>query len=629
MLVLTLVCSALPALAQRARVAVSAELSVKSVQPGGEAVIAVVLDIAKGFHSQSHTPKDPNLIPLTLKLDPVEGVAFGEVQYPPGEDETYPGLGAVNVYTGKVVVYVPVKVATDAKPGPLKLAGSVRYQVCDDKTCFAPTRTAWSVQTTVAAGAPEVNAPDLFKGYKKATTAPTTKALPTRGGGDGGSRGSPPPPGVANPQAAVPPAPAGAGGGGPGAGGIAGTTVVNDRPQWGVPVALGAAFVAGILFNIVPCVLPVLPIKVMGFAEVAQHDRAKTIVLSSVFGAGIVAVFGVLALFILVLDKFTWGQQFSNPWFAWGIVVLLAVMAAWMFGLLNFNLPGGVYGISPRHDTLIGNFEWGILTAVLSTPCTGPLFPPLMLWAQAQPVAMGVTAVMMVGVGMAFPYVVLSAFPEVARRFPRVGPWAELFKQMMGFLLLGAAVFFAAGRFVTGATLYWTLVPVAVIAALYLMARTMQYGAGPRGLTISALTALLLVGATTWWAATFVSPVKWEPYADATVDAARERGGVVLVKFTANWCLNCQYIERTVFHDKAAAAALARHGVVAVKADLTAEDAPGWGRLKQLSETGGIPLTAIYVPGEPKPIVLDSVYTAGTLIKTLDRAVTRKVAAAD
>jgi thiol:disulfide interchange protein len=327
-----------------------------------------------------------------------------------------------------------------------------------------------------------------------------------------------------------------------------------------------------------------------------------------------------------VLKKFTWGEQFSNPWFAWGVVVLLAVLAAWMFGLLNVNLPAGVYGVSPRHDTMIGNFEWGALTAILSTPCTGPFFPPLMLWAQQQPVAIGITAVMMVGVGMAFPYVLLSAFPEVARRFPRVGPWAELFKQMMGFLLLGAAVFFAAGRFVTGAALYWSLVPVAAVAAVYLIVRTIQNGAHARGVVIASVLAVLMIGGTTTMAATFVSTVKWEHYSDAVVDGARKDGKIVLVKFTANWCLNCQYIERSVFHDKVAAAALERHGVVTVKADLTADDAPGWARLKSLSATGGIPLTAIYAPGREQPVVIDSVYTTGTLIRVLDRLDNAKVA---
>jgi thiol:disulfide interchange protein DsbD len=100
----------------------------------------------------------------------------------------------------------------------------------------------------------------------------------------------------------------------------------------------------------------------------------------------------------------------------------------------------------------------------------------------------------------------------------------------------------------------------------------------------------------------------------------------VLVKFTANWCWNCQYIEGTVYHDKAAIDALRQNDVAMIKADLTTDDAPGWGRLRQLSATGGIPLTAIYAPGYEQPVLISSVYTTGTLVKTLDELAKSKLA---
>jgi thiol:disulfide interchange protein DsbD len=138
--------------------------------------------------------------------------------------------------------------------------------------------------------------------------------------------------------------------------------------------------------------------------------------------------------------------------------------------------------------------------------------------------------------------------------------------------------------------------------------------------------ALVMLGGTAGMAATFVSPVNWQAYSDTRIDAAR-KNQIVLVKFTANWCLNCQYIERTVYHDKTTAAALEKYHVLSVKADLTARDAPGWKRLTELSKTGGIPLTAIYVPGEEKPIILASVYTSDTLLKTLNEIQPPNVAA--
>jgi thiol:disulfide interchange protein len=574
---------------------------------GSEAMLAVSLDIGDGYHAQSHKPYDENLIPFTIKLDENPAVTFGEPVYPPGKDETYPNLGKLSVYTKNVIVRVPVKVKPDAKPGPIQIKGKLRYQICDDKACFPPESPAFTVETKVVPAGTEVqpNEPELFKAAEEAS--PKAEATPATG------------PTVASTaaNAAAPP-----------------VVVDEDRPKWGVLFALGAAFVAGILFNIVPCVLPVLPIKVLGFAEIAQHDRAKTIFLSTIFGLGIVSVFAVLAVLILVLKTITWGQQFANPVFAWAMVILLLVLSLWLFGVLNVGLPTAVYAFSPRHDTAGGNYLWGVMTAVLSTPCTGPLFVPVMGWAATQPQALGVSAMMMVGVGMAFPYVVLSAFPEAARKFPRVGPWSELFKQMLGFILLAFTVFFAAGRFTSPAGQWWAAVPVAVMAALYLMARTVQLSKDARPVAISSLVAVTMVTAAVLVACRFSGvfdarpagpggaggvAVDWTPYSDSQLESARKAGKIVLVKFTANWCLNCQYVEATVFHDDEAIKALRKHDVVTLKADLTSDEAPGWGRLRDITPTGGIPLTAIYAPGYDKPVQITSVYTTATLVRTLDQ----------
>jgi thiol:disulfide interchange protein len=605
------------AVAQAANPAtVSAELNRTAVQGGRDAVVAVVLDIKKGFHAQSHTPLDKSLIALTVAATATDGVTFGEVVYPAGKEETYPGLGVLNVYDGRTIFYVPVKVAAEAKEGPLKIGGTIRYQICDDKSCFAPKTTQWSVETKVVGSgqATGANAEELFKDYNPggATTRPQGSTQPT--------------------TATV--TPSNKSGGAP-------PVVVEDEQLWGTMWALGVAFLAGILFNVVPCVLPVLPIKVLGFAEVAQHDRGKTVTLATVFGLGIVTVFAVLAVLILVFQTITWGQQYSNPFFAWGMVLVLLLLSLWLFGILHVNLPGRVYEFQPRHDTYVGNYMMGIMTAVLSTPCTGPLFPPLMKWASSQPTALGVSAMMTVGVGMAFPYVVLSAFPEAARRFPRVGPWADLFKQMLGFMLLAFTVFFAAGRFTTPAGQWWAAVPVAAMAAFYLMARTVQLSKEARPVAISTVLSVGIVTASVLVACRFSgvfdpkptgaaqgAGVNWTAYSDDVVDAARKAGKVVLVKFTANWCLNCQYVEATVYHDAQAIDALRKYDVVTVKADLTQDDAPGWTRLRELTSTGGIPLTAIYAPGYEKPVQISSVYTTQTLVKTLEQLAQVKTAGA-
>jgi thiol:disulfide interchange protein DsbD len=384
------------------------------------------------------------------------------------------------------------------------------------------------------------------------------------------------------------------------------------------------AFAVGIIFNLMPCVLPVLPIKAIGFYEAAQHSRARSILLATAFSVGIISIFAVLAVLILVTKQLTWGQQFSNPYFIWPLVIVLLLMGMGLMGLFSVRLPTAVYTVTPRHDTITGNVAFGTLTGLLSTPCTAPLFPPLLFWANTQSRTIGCLALLTVGVGMAFPYLLLSAFPQLARRIPRVGPWADLFKQMMGWLVIGAAVYFAAGRLITGETFWWAVVIAAGISAIYLLVRTISLGAGRRGIVIASVLALLIFGSTFAVAArmngTFISAanrVDWVPYSDSALATARAVGQPVLVKFTANWCGNCQLIEATVYRDATAVSALKTGHILALKADLTLNNAPGSDLLKTLNPSGGIPLTAIYLPGKTDPVQLTSIYTTDQLLAVL------------
>lgn len=580
---------------------VESAINTTALKPGGRGVLAVVLDIKPGYHAQSSKPLDENLIALAVTTEKNETVEFGVPVYPPGKIETYPALGKLSVYDGRVIVYVPFSVKADAKEGPVKLAGEITYQICDDKACYPPESPKFSMETRVVGASEEVepNRPELFEGYhesppppgpvrdKTATTMPTTTST------------SQPPP-----------------------------VIVQER-NWSAPLWFGAAFLAGLIFNLMPCVLPVMPIKAAGFYEVAQHRRSQSILLGAIFSAGVIAFFTVLAVLILVLKTLTWSELFSNPGFVWAIVVVLVAMAAGMFGAFTFNLPAGVHRFTPRHDTYAGNFLFGIFTAVLSTPCTAPLFPALMAWAYYQPPTVGVPAMMMVGVGMAFPYFVLSAFPGLARNFPRSGPWAELVKQMMGFLLLVAAAYFAGSITLKYPDFWWPVVAVVAVASLYLVARTVQITDSASAVAFSSVLAVAILGFALYLAVPASGLLggsgagvkeNWQPYSTEAFDAARGQGRVVLVKFTANWCLNCQLIEQTVFSDAEVWEAMRKRGVVALKADFTRPNPEAKKLLLQLNPTGGIPVTAIYAPAWEGPVVFESVYTSSTLLDALSKA---------
>jgi thiol:disulfide interchange protein len=368
----------------------------------------------------------------------------------------------------------------------------------------------------------------------------------------------------------------------------------------------------------------VLPLKAIGFYEVSQHKRARSFLFGSIFSLGIIATFAALGCLVL-LRQHSWGDLFAKAWFVWGLAIILLFMAASLFGLYTFRLPMGAYTFEPRHDTYSGNFLFGGLTAILSTPCTAPLFPGLLAWAAAQPSRwIGVGMLTMVGVGMAAPYMVLSAVPELARRFPRTGPWSELVKQMLGFMVLAVAVFIAGPRVAPGLE-FWAIFAVLFAGSIFLIVKSAILAKGKLAVPIAVIIALLLSGGS-FAAALRLSgtggkdSIQWAMYDDDTVNAARHTGKLVLVEFTAHWCANCLTLEATVFRKPEVAETFKKYNVVAFRADLSDQNAPGWGALKQLNPAGGIPLTAIFPPNSPEPIVLSSLYSAQNLMDALEKA---------
>jgi thiol:disulfide interchange protein DsbD len=588
---------------QRAEVK-RAVLNQSALRPGDKAMLAVEFEVKEGFHAQSRTPGEQyEPVKFTLLLDKNDAVTFGEPVYPKGRNEEYPGLGKLNVYTGAVVIYVPVEVKADAKPGDISFTGAAKYQACDDKVCYPPAKAKFEAKTSVVPAGTEVkpNEPELFKdaGKDAATAEPDKKASAAA-------------PGTAGPTAAVAPAK------------IFGRELGNNAYL----LAFFGAFIVGVVFNIMPCVLPVVPLKIMGFYEVAQHSRGRSLAFGAVFSAGLVASFGVLAVLIVALRVIDWGELFTKPWFILPMVIVLVAMAISMFGLFTVRVPTALYNVAPRHDTYVGNFLFGVLTAALSTPCTFGMFVGLLAWALTQPAAVGVALIMTVGVGMAFPYFVLSAFPEVARKFPRGGAGGEVVKQFMGFLLLATAVYFASPLIRAAAsqeTVWWLIFTVIAAGSLFLLVRGIQVSKTMVGRVAAAVVALgILVPSTYAVRLLTIKPFEWQPYSPQALEQARAQGKTVLVEFTATWCGNCHFLEATVLKSRTIVQAVHDYNIVMMKADVTDEGAAGRPLLAQLSPAGAIPLTAVYVPGSPGPTQLTGIYEKSELKKVLDAAAAAK-----
>jgi thiol:disulfide interchange protein len=536
---------AVPVWAQQGHVNVRMVANTKTLQAGQQGVVAVVMDIRAGFHAQSHRPLEETYIPtnVTMKGDP--NITFHEPVYPEGRIENYKKLGKLSVYSGQTIIYVPFEVKADAKDGPLTIAAEVEFQACNDNVCFPPETAKVSFQTSItpAARSVEPTEPELFKEWDPARFAAIAKPV------------------AAAPREKI-------------------MILGRELGEKSYLFAFAAAFLIGIIFNVMPCVLPVVPLKAIGFYEVSQHNRALSLAFGAVFSLGLVLTFAALGLFVVVLRVLNWGELFANPWFLAGIVMILGVMGLSMFGVFTVGLPVAVYRFAPRHDTYLGNFLFGILTAILSTPCTFGMFFGLLIWASGQPAAIGLSLMIMVGVGMAFPYFVLSAFPELARRMPRTGPWAELVKQMMGFLLILSAVYFAR-RFVEGSlgenVFWWSLWAIVAAAGLFLIVRTVHFSQRFEPRAMAVVIALLMVVPAGAFAYRITNPpIAWKAYSAEAVAEAKAKKRVVMLEFTAAWCGNCLALESTVFHDERSVKAIKQADAVAFRVDLTKKDAPGW-----------------------------------------------------
>ncbi len=569
---------------------VRAKLNVSALSPGSEAILAIVARVPAGLHAQSHWPSNESLIPFDLQLTLPAGLSAQQTSFPPASLVNYPALGELSVYSGQVVVRVKLRMDATAPPGPLTIKGQLSYQLCNDTACFAPAQMPFELTAAVVAAAGEaikVDRSALFvmdnpsTGPPNGATVSAAKAAPVT---------------------------------------IWGRQLGSNA----YGLAFAAALVVGMLFNVMPCVLPVLPLKAMGFYEVSQHHRGKSLFLGAVFSLGIITVFAILGLLVVVFRTLAWGQLYGNGWFLGAIVLLLGTMGLSLFGLFNVNLPTGVYRFAPRHDTATGNYLFGILAAILSTPCTFGLFLGLLVWATQQPGAIGLGLMMTVGLGMALPYLLLSGMPQIARNLPRSGPMSLLVKEMMGFLLIGSAVYFAR-RWLAGWLgangYWWALFAVALVAGAWLAVQSGRLSRSWLGKLIGLALAVALVGSALGLTLRLARPaIAWQAYSPQTLQAAREQGKMVWVEFTADWCGNCLALEATVFHDRQVVATIKRGKIVPLRADVTRQNASGWELLGTLSKVGAVPLSAIYPPDGGEPLILEGIYSAGDWLAAIERA---------
>ena len=403
-------------------------------------------------------------------------------------------------------------------------------------------------------------------------------------------------------------------------------------------IILGFAFVGGLILNLMPCVFPILSIKVMNFMQMSGHNPGEVKKHGFVFGAGVILSFLVLAGLLLLLraggQELGWGFQLQTPAF-------IAFMTFLMFGL-GLSLMGvfeignsliNVAGKAGTGEGLRGSFFSGILATVLATPCTAPFMGTALGVAITLPATTALIIFAMLGIGMAAPYMLLSSFPALMKYLPKPGAWMETFKQAMAFPLFATAIWliwvFGQQAGVDG--LVNLLIGLLFLSlGIWIIHRWNRYNISTGSRVISrSIATLLIVGGFLFSAST--EPVTfegesgsvdgygiaWEPFSNQLVEEYRGEGRNVFIDFTAAWCITCKANERVIFSSNRVKDRFEELGFVMVKADWTNRN-PEITRALQSFGRNGVPLYVIYSEDLDEPLLLPELLTPGIVLDALE-----------
>ncbi len=609
---------------------VTATPSVESIAVGGSFEVEVALKIVRGFHIQSSQPYQDYLIPTDVLVAPLDGIELGSLVYPPAHDRMDKATRSkISEYSGEVVVKIPIqKVNDDASGTSLTFHGIVKYQACNDKgQCAPPEGVAWS--TTMGLTGAQTAQADASTGKSPDSDAQVDAA------------------GSVEPDDEKPAAP----GAIPAEEGSSSSGIASLS----LPMMLAFAFLGGFILNVMPCVLPVISIKILSFIQQADEEPRRVFRLGLSFSTGILVSFWALAIFAVITkgaSGASWGGQFSHPEFVIGMTALIFAFGMSLFGVFEVTLPGAasakLSGATAK-EGYPGAFLKGVLATLLATPCTAPLLAPAMAFAFTQSDAIIFLALTAVGVGMAFPYVLLTAKPGWMKFMPRPGAWMDSFKQFMGFVLMATVVWLlwildalmdSGGVVATVAFLAFVGLACWLIGRIklnwHLSTRLMTY-AGGLGVALLGLwfsfgwlyepgqkvPAMPIGRGQNPPAPT--SP-EWEleiPWrlltANLQDDLAKE-GYTVYVDFTAAWCATCQVNKKAVLERDAIRNLMHEMKIFPLKGDFTKK--PDW-MLAQMRRYGGnaVPLNVVIPANKPdQPIVLPIILTTGAVRSALEEA---------
>jgi thiol:disulfide interchange protein DsbD len=654
-------------------------LAAESAKPGDTVWAGLELKMAPGWHTYWRNGGDAGL-PTTVTWTLPPGVSAGEIAWPIPEKSVTPA-GDTPLYTygyeDTVVLLVPIKLAADLRPGPVQLGAEVAWMECKD-TCNRYTAKVSASLTVGSEDKRSANADslELWRARLPQTNAPA----PVTARWESAAPGSPRAVVIdwaagnmpfdfypyenqgADVQGATVILPGEPGhvrlrkmvnkGEGSWPERLIGIVVFTNEMQQPAaveenlplqPPAAGAtspvtlvvelliAFLAGLILNVMPCVLPVIALKALGFVNQSREEPGRVRRLGWVYGAGVLVSFLALAGLAIAAKQAGgaagWGDALRHPQFRVILTVLMTLIALNLFGLFEVTLGAGVMGsaagLASRRG-YGGAFCNGVLATILATPCTAPYLAGALAFALTQPPPVTLLVFLAIGTGLAFPFVLVCSQPRLLKALPKPGPWMEQFKIAMGFPMLATAMWLAYGSTRNQADMLLLEFFLVLLAlAAWVWGRFVQRGTRRKGL--AAALCLLLVAAD-GFVAPQISPMKtaaidWRTWSLQAVEQARKEGHPVLVDFTAKTCLNCIVNKASSLEIAQTRAKLREIGAVSFEADFTDEDPLMARELARWKGSAGVPLVLVYSKDlSREPQVLPAILTPSIVLNALDQA---------
>ncbi len=511
----------------------------------GKVGLAVVFDGTSDLHFYAKKETAPGGYVLKVEAKSA-GVTFGEAVFPTWGTFRDPALNKdVEVYVGKFDVFIPIE-SEYSKTQQADVEVKISGIACTSKVCLMPFE--YNLNTEID-----------FSGADSWRQVNITAA--------GAAKES-----------------------------------VKPAASYSAPIAFLLALAAGLLLNVMPCVWPVIPIIVMRIWNQAGENRARSMGLGLAFCSGILLFFAAIAVLNIVLilgfDRvFQWGDLLRNQVFLATMTLLMVVLGLFMFGVFSIGIPASVTSKASGGSGYAGSVGMGFLAALLATPCSFAILAAAVAWAQTQTLPVATFTLMLIGVGMAVPYLVLISVPGLLNRLPKPGGWMERIKQGLGFLLLIVAV-----KLLSALPSEWRISVLYYVVILsfcvWMWGGWVSYSTA-RGRKLLVRGIALVMAVAAGWAIlpAQAKTIDWLDYDAVLIENAAIEDKPVLIKFTADWCSSCSIVERFVYMRKDIGELIKQKGVLAFKGDTTLEGTPATADLANVYNEPGVPVSVLLLPG--------------------------------